>query len=110
MAGRPRPGSSCPTDATDGDFSPYHLFPILLPDNETRDQFLAYCRSQGVTSVFHYLPLHQSRIGQQLAPDADCPVTVDVSGRLARLPLFSDITHEEVERVLEVVSNFCSKP
>ena len=73
-----------------------------------RDRFLAHCKGQGVTSVFHYLPLHESRVGRQLAPDADCPVTVDVSGRLARLPLFSDITREEVERVIDVVTTFAA--
>jgi dTDP-4-amino-4,6-dideoxygalactose transaminase len=99
-------GATLPTEVTEHEVSPYHLYPILLADNEMRDRFLEHCRSRGVTSVFHYLPLHQSRIGRQLAPDADCPVTVDVSGRLARLPLFSDITREEVERVVETVTAF----
>jgi dTDP-4-amino-4,6-dideoxygalactose transaminase len=95
-----------PTEADDGDVSPYHLYPVLLADNDARDRFLAHCKAQGVTSVFHYLPLHESRVGRELDPDADCPVTVDVSGRLARLPLFSDITPEEVERVIDVVTSF----
>ena len=99
-------GAQLPTDVTAHDTSPYHLYAILLADNEMRDRFLAYCREQRVTSVFHYLPLHESRVGRELAPDAECPVTVDVSGRLARLPLFSDITREEVERVIEVVTSF----
>ena len=56
--------------------------------------------------MFHYLPLHESRVGRKLDPDAECPVAVDVSGRLARLPLFSDITPEEVDRVIDVVTAF----
>jgi dTDP-4-amino-4,6-dideoxygalactose transaminase len=95
-----------PTEAEDGDVSPYHLYPVLLADNDMRDRFLAHCKAEGVTSVFHYLPLHESRVGRELDPDADCPVTVDVSGRLARLPLFSDITPEEVERVIDTVTSF----
>jgi dTDP-4-amino-4,6-dideoxygalactose transaminase len=95
-----------PTEADDGDVSPYHLYPVLLADNAMRDRFLAHCKAEGVTSVFHYLPLHESRVGRELDPDADCPVTVDVSGRLARLPLFSDITPEEVERVIDTVTSF----
>jgi dTDP-4-amino-4,6-dideoxygalactose transaminase len=95
-----------PTEADDGDVSPYHLYPVLLADNDMRDRFLAHCKAEGVTSVFHYLPLHESRVGRELDPDADCPVTVDVSGRLARLPLFSDITPEEVERVIDTVTSF----
>jgi dTDP-4-amino-4,6-dideoxygalactose transaminase len=95
-----------PTEVIDGDISPYHLYPVLLADNDARDRFLAHCKSNGVTSVFHYLPLHESRVGRELDPDADCPVSVDVSGRLARLPLFSDITPDEVERVIDVVASF----
>jgi dTDP-4-amino-4,6-dideoxygalactose transaminase len=95
-----------PTEAEDGDVSPYHLYPVLLADNDMRDRFLAHCKAEGVTSVFHYLPLHESRVGRELDPDADCPVTVDVSGRLARLPLFSDIMPEEVERVIDTVTSF----
>jgi dTDP-4-amino-4,6-dideoxygalactose transaminase len=101
-----RVGAQLPTEVTRHDVSPYHLFPVLLADNASRDAFLEHCRSYGVTSVFHYLPLHESRIGRQLAPDAQCPVTVDVSGRLARLPLFSDITRAEVDRVIDVVTKF----
>ena len=99
-------GAQLPTDVTTHEVSPYHLFAILLADAGARGRFLEHCRSHLVTSVFHYLPLHESRIGRQLDPDADCPVTVDVSGRLARLPLFSDIRPEEVDRVIDVVSAF----
>ena len=31
---------------------------------------------------------------------------IDVSGRLARIPLFSDITPDEVDRVIDVVTAF----
>ncbi len=99
-------GALLPAEERDSEVSPHHLFAMLLPDNETRDRFLAYCKEQGVTSVFHYLPLHESRVGRKLDPDAECPVTVDVSGRLARLPLFSDIAREEVDRVIDVVTAF----
>jgi len=95
-----------PAAAGPHESSPYHLYPVLLPDNATRDEFLEHCRSHKVTSVFHYLPLHESRVGREVDPGADCPVTVDVSGRLARLPLFSDITRDEVDRVIEVVTKF----
>jgi dTDP-4-amino-4,6-dideoxygalactose transaminase len=101
-----RIGAQLPTDVTEHEVSPYHLYAILLADNDMRDRFLEHCRSHLVTSVFHYLPLHQSRVGREIAPDADCPVTVDVSGRLARLPIFSDITREEVQRVIDVVTSF----
>jgi dTDP-4-amino-4,6-dideoxygalactose transaminase len=100
-----------PTPAPDGDVDPAHLFAILLPTPEARRRFLEHTRSRGVTTVFHYLPLHRSpyMTGQAdngaLAGD-DCPVTDDVSARLARLPVFSDVRPDEVPRVLEAVLSF----
>ena len=99
-------GAQLPPPVSAEDVSPYHLYPILFGDNAIRNRFLDHCRSQRVTSVFHYLPLHSSPVGRQIAPDAECPVSTDVSGRLARLPLFSDITNAEVERVLDAVAKF----
>ena len=37
-------GAQLPTDVTAHDTSPYHLYAMLLADNETRDRFLAYCQ------------------------------------------------------------------
>lgn len=82
-----------------------HLHAMLLPSREERDRFLAHARQRGVTAVFHYLPLHSSPAGRRFG-EYDCPVTDDVSGRLARIPLFSDVTDAEVERVVETVLSF----
>jgi dTDP-4-amino-4,6-dideoxygalactose transaminase len=101
-----RAGVQLPPMVEPGDVSSYHLYPILLTDHDARNRFLDHCRANGVTSVFHYLPLHSSPVGRRIAPDAECPVTTDVSGRLARLPLFSDITQAEVERVVDAVTGF----
>jgi dTDP-4-amino-4,6-dideoxygalactose transaminase len=87
--------------------SPSHLFALLLPDLEQRTRFLARTREHGVATTFHYIPLHSSPAGQRFgtAPFG-CPISSDVSDRLARLPLFSDISTMEVEAIIEVVSKF----
>lgn len=79
----------------------YHMFYVLLPDRETRDQALGVMRSQGVHATFHYVPLHSSNGGRRFAEAVDCPVTEDVSGRLLRLPFYNDLTDAEAERVVE---------
>ncbi len=87
--------------------SPNHLFPILFRTAEVRTRFLAYTRERGVATTFHYIPLHSSPGGKRFgrAPFG-CETSADVSDRLARLPLFSDITIPEVDTVIEVVSGF----
>ncbi len=86
---------------------PYHLFHLLLPSLEERQAFIAYLKSNDVASVFHYLPLHLSKMGRRFGGEAgDCPVTEDVSDRLARLPFHNSITEEDQERVVNLVTQF----
>ncbi len=88
---------------------PDHLFPFLLPDLETRTRFLAHTRERGVATTFHYIPLHSSPAGERYGKTpSGCPVTSNVSDRLARLPLFSDITDDEVATIVDVVRSFAS--
>jgi dTDP-4-amino-4,6-dideoxygalactose transaminase len=91
----------------DGTESPAHLFCMLMPDLERRADFLAFTRSRGVASTFHYLPLHTSPAGERFgtAP-LGCPVSQDLSDRLVRLPVFSDITPDEIAQVIEVVLEY----
>jgi hypothetical protein len=65
----------------------YHMFHLLLPSLEIRQNLIAYLRERGVYSVFHYLPLHLSDMGRSFGGKAgDCPVTERVSDQLIRLP------------------------
>jgi dTDP-4-amino-4,6-dideoxygalactose transaminase len=86
---------------------PYHLFYLLLPSLEERQAFLAHLRTNDVASVFHYLPLHLSKMGRRFGGKVgDCPVTEEVSDRLARLPFHNNVTEEDQERVVSLVKQF----
>jgi len=88
-------------DPPDDCRSAYHMFHLLLPDNERRNAVLASMREVGVTATFHYVPLHSSDAGRLFAArTTECPVTDDVSGRLLRLPFYNDLTDAEAERVV----------
>jgi dTDP-4-amino-4,6-dideoxygalactose transaminase len=79
----------------------YHMFYVLLPDNETRDRVLGRMRAAGVQPTFHYVPLHSSDGGRRFAakPSA-CPVTDDISGRLLRLPFYNNLSSADLNRVV----------
>ena len=65
----------------------FHLFYLLLPSLDSRHALIAHLKSRGVNAVFHYLPLNLSLAAQRFGgAHAACPVTVDVSDRLLRLP------------------------
>jgi len=85
----------------------YHMFYMLLPTLEARQALIAHLKSQGILSVFHYVPLHTSDMGLKVAArPALCPVTEDVSVRLLRLPFYNDLTDTDQERVVSAIRNF----
>ena len=87
--------------------SPAHLFCLLMPDLAERTRFLAFTRERGVATTFHYLPLHTSPAGRRFgSAPFGCPNSEDLSNRLVRLPVFSDISPVEIDRVVEVVNEF----
>lgn len=86
-----------------GHTSAAHLFHVLLPTREIRDGVLARMHEEQVNAVFHYVPLHDSVAGRRFAGlESACPVSVDVSGRLLRLPFFTTLPEAEADRVVEV--------
>lgn len=71
---------------------PYHMFYLLLPSLEQRQHLIETLKERGISTVFHYLPLHLSEMGQRFGgKKGDCPVTEDISERLLRLPFHNQL-------------------
>ena len=83
-----------------------HIFYIILPSEEKRNAVMKYVRNHGVSAAFHYIPLHSAPHGAKLGNKAsDLPVTNEMSGRMLRLPLYSSITREEQEYVIQILTD-----
>ncbi len=86
---------------------PYHMYYLLLPLSERRDAMIDHLRGDGIHSVFHYLPLHLSQMGQRFGgKKGDCPITEGVSGRLLRLPFYNELSEADQARVVESICGF----
>jgi dTDP-4-amino-4,6-dideoxygalactose transaminase len=86
---------------------PFHMFYLLMPDLERRQKMILHLREQGVNSVFHYMPLNLSDMGQKYGgKPGDCPVTEKVSDQLLRLPFYNDLTENDLEIVVAAVKDF----
>jgi dTDP-4-amino-4,6-dideoxygalactose transaminase len=86
---------------------PYHMYYLLLPSLQQRQDLIAFLRARGILSVFHYLPLHLSDMGRRYGgKEGDCPVTEDVSDRLVRLPFYNSLDQATQERVVEAILGF----
>jgi dTDP-4-amino-4,6-dideoxygalactose transaminase len=85
----------------------FHMYYMLLPDLEQRQKLIMYLRERGIYSVFHYLPLHLSDMGQSFGyKTGDCPVTENVSDQLIRLPFHNDLSSADQELVIDAILEF----
>lgn len=82
-----------------------HIYFVLLSDLETRSALIATLKENGIGAVFHYVPLHSSPAGLRYGRAAGAlSVTDSVSERLLRLPLWADMTEEDVRRVTGAIA------
>ena len=89
----------------------YHMFYVLMKTGQDRDRLMAHLRQAGMQSVFHYLPLHLSKMGRSFGgKEGDCPVTENVSERLLRLPFYNELHEADQAKVVEAVQDFPMKP
>lgn len=82
--------------------SNYHIFYLLLPSPEAREEARRGLIRRGISALSHFVPLHSSPMGQKLGLDREeLPVTERVSRCILRLPLYAGMTGEESLYVLE---------
>lgn len=87
-----------------------HMFYVKLQDLQKRTEFIAFLKEQGITAVFHYIPLHSAPAGQKFGCFAgDDVYTTKESERLVRLPLYYGMMEEDMDKVIMAVREFCSK-
>ena len=87
-----------------------HMFYLIMPTKEERDNLITFLKEKDIIAPFHYIPLHLSPVGKKYGyKEGDLPLTEEYSSRLIRLPLYADMSEEEVNKVCEEVSNFLGK-
>jgi dTDP-4-amino-4,6-dideoxygalactose transaminase len=92
-----------PTDTT----HTAHVYHLRFKVGEMRDRFITHLAEHQIGAVFHYQPLHLSKIGRQLGGSVgDCPVTEHAGDCLVRLPLFNTLSVDEQTRVIETINSF----
>jgi dTDP-4-amino-4,6-dideoxygalactose transaminase len=81
-----------------------HLYYLILRSEHVRNNVLQKLREDGVHAIFHYVPLHASDAGRRLGRVAGSMEQTDAnSSRLIRLPLWTDMTAEDIDWVIDRV-------
>jgi dTDP-4-amino-4,6-dideoxygalactose transaminase len=81
-----------------------HMYYVLLPSEIDRQGVLDEFRTNDISAVFHYVPLHSSPAGQRYGrAHGSLDVTNSQSERLVRLPLWVGLTEEQQNKVVDVL-------
>ncbi|CAI1664754.1 dTDP-4-amino-4,6-dideoxygalactose transaminase [Serratia fonticola] len=84
-----------------------HMFYLKLMNLQQRTVFIDYLKNNGVLSAFHYIPLHSAPAGKCFgAFSGEDIFTTSESEKLVRLPLFYNMTENEVDKVISSVLGF----
>jgi dTDP-4-amino-4,6-dideoxygalactose transaminase len=83
-----------------------HMFYVQLVDLEGREALAGFLRERGISTAFHYVPLHEAPYWEGRYRELDLPVTRRVSDGLLRLPMFFDLTDGQVDEVCGAVVEF----
>ncbi len=84
-----------------------HMFYFVCRNLEERTKLLAYLKENGVLAVFHYLSLHLSKYykdnSSHIPTLPNCDRFADC---LVRLPMFYELTNEEVSTIITLIIMF----
>lgn len=79
-----------------------HMFYIKCKDLETRQDYIQFMRSFDIGCVFHYVPLHSAPAGLKFGRfDGEDEHTTPDSDRLVRLPMYYDMSKEDIQEVID---------
>lgn len=94
----------CPADAP-GEFCVYHTFVIQA---DKRDELKRHLENSGIGTAIHYpVPIHLMTVGRRLGhKPGDFPVTERLAGRILSLPVYPELTSDQLDEVADAILNF----
>ncbi|MFS4445819.1 dTDP-4-amino-4,6-dideoxygalactose transaminase [Maribacter sp. 2307UL18-2] len=83
-----------------------HLFYLVVENQDQRQKILTYLKNLGILAVFHYQSLHKSKFYHDFHGSRELPECDRYSSSLIRLPLFYDLTNNELQYIIESLLMF----
>jgi dTDP-4-amino-4,6-dideoxygalactose transaminase len=79
-----------------------HIYWVCAATPELQERVLDALRAEGVKATFHFQPLHASPYARErLGPPEELPVSVRAAETIIRLPLWSGLADDQVDRVID---------
>ena len=82
----------------------WHLFQVVLPERITRAEFMAQMKAKNIGVGYHYPPIHLFKLYRALGfKEGMFPIAERIGRQIVSLPLFSEMTETDAERVCATV-------
>lgn len=89
--------------------SSYHIFPILIPKDVSKPDFIHFLKTEGIQTSMHYPPVHSFSFYRSTHPTNDLTIlqkTESVANREVTLPLYPQMGEEKIDLVCNTIGNF----
>ncbi len=84
-----------------------HMFYIKAADLEERTKLIQFLKENEIMAVFHYIPLHTAPAGKKFGRfHGEDKYTTRESERLCRLPMYYNLTLDQVDEICNKVKEF----
>ncbi len=81
--------------------SSWHIYHLKVPE---RDRLVAHLKRNHIAPGVHYYPIHMHPYYAEL--NAQCPIAEEIWKRIISLPMYPDMTDEQIDRVIDAVVSF----
>ena len=97
---------SIPQQSESG-YSALHLYPLTVNEPAQRKPLFDYLRDKGIGVNVHYIPVHTQPYYEQLGhKSGDYTVAEDYYSRALSIPMYSTLTDEEQDYVIQCIREF----
>ena len=88
--------------------SSYHLLVLIFENIKLVNEFKKFLHNNGIAATFHYVPLHQSKMGKKFSKQK-LPITENIYKKVVRLPLYSSMSSKDFKKIETSIKYFFNK-
>ena len=97
------PKGYCLSELPDYATNNYHMYYILCPSLDAREELMSYLKNNGVQTTFHYLPLHSRKYYEDRHDGRQLPNCDRYADTLVRLPLYYELKDDEIDLIVKLI-------
>ncbi|MGB1248850.1 MAG: aminotransferase class I/II-fold pyridoxal phosphate-dependent enzyme, partial [Chitinophagales bacterium] len=86
--------------------SNFHEYYVICSDKNERDNLSKHLKSNGIESLFHYIPLHNAKFCKDRYSYVGNNNTQEIADQLLRLPFHTHLSHDDIKYICTSIKSF----